>query len=106
VFDIEYLGRPVARLAGALDAAFSGDGTLLAERMPQADGSEAIRVVRWSRGQVIWHSSETLSGEASAPGVPGIAVQTYEPGQPSNQILVIQPDGQSIPVAAGQLTVP
>ncbi|WP_222849297.1 hypothetical protein [Trebonia kvetii] len=106
LFDIEHPGPPIARLAGALDAAFSGDGTLLAERVPQANGSEASQVVRWSDQQVIWHGSETLSGEASAPGVPDIALQIYQPGQPSNQIVLIRPDEQPIPVAAGQLTVP
>ena len=106
VFDIDHPGRPIARLAGALDAAFSGDGLLLAERVPQANGSEASRVVRWSDGRVIWHSSETLDGEASAPGIPGIALETYQAGQPTNQIVLIRPDGQSIPVTAGQLAVP
>jgi hypothetical protein len=64
------------------------------------------RVVRWSDGQIIWQGSETLAGAASSPGVPVIAIQAYRPGQSSDQIVLVRPDGQSIPVAAGQLAGP
>ncbi len=64
------------------------------------------RVVRWSDGQIIWRSNETLAGEVSSPGVPVIAIAIYQPGWSSNQIVLVRPDGQSIPVADGQLAGP
>lgn len=106
VFDLDHPGRPIARLAGVQAAAFSGDGTLLAEQVPGVNAGDVTRVVRWPDGQIIWRSSETLAGEASSPGVPDIAVETNRPGRPSDQIVLIQPDGQSIPVAGGQLAGP
>ena len=106
IFDLDHPGRPIARLAGAQTAAFSGDGTLLAEQVPRTYGGQVTRVVRWPDGQIIWQSNETLAGEASSPGVPVIAIATYRPGRPGDQIVLIRPDGQSIPVADGQLAGP
>jgi hypothetical protein len=106
VFDIGHPALPVARLAGAQSAAFSGDGSLLAEQLPQAHGGAVSRVVRWSDGRVVWRSSATLAGEAGSPGVHRIALETYQPGQPSDQIVLVGADGQAIPVAAGWLAVP
>jgi len=106
VFDTGHPGRPIARLAGAQTAAFSGDGTLLAEQVSQAHGGEVTRVVRWSDGQVIWQGSETLAGAASSPGAPVIAIQAYRPGWSSDQIVLVRPDGRSVLVAAGQLAGP
>jgi hypothetical protein len=106
VFDLDHPGRTIARLAGAQAAAFSGDGTLLAEQVPRAHGGEVTQVVRWSDGQIIWQSNETLAGGVSSPGVPVIAIATYQPGWSSNQIVLVRPDGQSIPVADGQLAGP
>jgi hypothetical protein len=106
VFDADHPGRPIARLAGAQTAAFSGDGTLLAEQVPQAHGGEVTRIVRWSDGQIIWQGSETLAGAASSPGVPVIAIEAYRPGWSSDQIVLVRLDGRSIPVAAGQLAGP
>jgi hypothetical protein len=106
VFDLDHPGRPIARLAGAQAVAFSGDGTLLAEELPRANAGDATQVVRWPDGQVIWRSSETLAGEASSPGVPDIAIETSRPGRPSDQVVLIRPDGQSILVADGQLAGP
>ena len=106
IFDLDHPGRPIARLAGAQTVAFSGDGALLAEQVPRAYGGEVTRVVRWSDGQIIWQSSETLAGEASSPGGPAIAIATYQPGRPGDQIVLVRPDGQSIPVADGQLAGP
>jgi hypothetical protein len=106
VFDINHPGRPIARLAAAQAVAFSSDGTLLAEQVPRTHGGEVTRVVRWSDGQIIWQSNETLAGEVSSPGVPVIAIATCQPGRPGDQIVLVRPDGQSIPVADGQLAGP
>ena len=57
-------------------------------------------LVRWA-GHLA--EQQTLAGEASSPGVPVMAIETYRPGRPSDQIVPVWPDGQSIPVAAGQL---
>lgn len=106
VFDIAHPGQPVTRLAGAQAATFSGDGALLAEQVPRAHGGDVTRVVRWSDGKIIWQSTETMAGEATSPGVPVIAVETYQPGRPADQIVLLRPDGRTIPVAAGRLAVP
>lgn len=106
IFDIAHPSRPIARLAGAQTATFSGDGALLAEQVQRAHGQEVTRVVRWSGGKVIWRSTETLAGDATSPGVPVIAVETYQPGRPSDQIVLLRPDGHAVLVAAGQLAVP
>lgn len=106
VFDINHPGRPIARLAAAQTVAFSGDGALLAEQVPRTHGGDVTRVVRWSDGQIIWQSNGTLAGAVSSPGVPVIAIATYQPGWSSNQIVLVRPDGQSIPVADGQLAGP
>lgn len=103
VFDLDHPGRPIARLADAQPAAFSGDGALLAEQVPRTHGGEAARVVRWSDGRIIWQSNETLAGEATSPGVPIIAIETYRPGRTSDRIVLLHPDGQSIPLADGRL---
>jgi hypothetical protein len=87
-------------------AAFSGDGSLLAEQLPAAGGGTVTRVVRWSDGRVIWQASGTLAGAASSPGVPAIAIAAYQPGWSSDQIVLVRPDGLAIPVAAGQLAGP
>jgi hypothetical protein len=106
VFDTNHPGRPIARLAAAQTVAFSGDGTLLAEQVPRTHGGEVTQVARWSDGQIIWQSNGTLAGAVSSPGVPVIAIATYQPGWSSNQIVLVRPDGQSIPVADGQLAGP
>lgn len=106
VFDVAHPGRPVARLAGAQNVAFSGDGALLAEQVPRTRGGEASRIVRWRDGQIIWAGSGALAGAASSPGVPAIVIETYLPGRPGDQILLVQPDGQSVPVTNGQLASP
>jgi hypothetical protein len=106
VLDAAHPARPVARLAGTQAAAFSDDGSLLAEQLPQAGGGTVTRVVRWSDGQVIWQGSGTLAGAASSPGVPAIAIQAYRPGWSSDQIVLVRPDGRAITVVAGQLAGP
>jgi hypothetical protein len=64
------------------------------------------RVLRWADGQVIWQASDALGPTASSPGVPAIAIQAYRPGWSSNQIVLVEPDGQAIGVANGQLAGP
>ena len=107
LFDIEHPGPPIARLAGALDAAFSGDGTLLAERVPKANGSEASQVVRWSDQQVIWHGGGTLSGRGQRARRAGHRPADL-PAGPAEQPDRSDPAGRAapIPVTHGQLTVP
>jgi hypothetical protein len=106
IFDLDHPGRPIARLAAAQTVAFSGDGALLAEQVPRTHGGEVTRVVRWSDGQIVWQSNGTLAGAVSSPGVPVIAIEIDQPGWSSNHIVLVRPDGQSIPVADGQLAGP
>ncbi|HEX8005101.1 MAG TPA: hypothetical protein VF482_01585 [Trebonia sp.] len=106
VFDLDHPGRPIARIADAQTIAFSGDGTLLAEQIPRTHGGEVTRVVRWPDGKIIWQRNETLAGEVSSPGMPVIAIATYRPGWPSDQIVLVRPDGRSTPVTDGQLAGP
>lgn len=99
VFDVDHPSRLITRLRGVQATAFSGDGTLLAVQVPHM-----TRVVRWSDGNVIWQGTGTPAAEASAPGVPVIAIETYRPGRPADQIVLVRPDGRLIRLADGQLT--
>jgi hypothetical protein len=69
----------IGRISDRAVAGWSGDGSRLIAETPNGRGSfSGLQVLRVRDGHVLWQTTENLSGEASAPGLTSVVVQTYD----------------------------
>ena len=68
----------MGRIRDRAVAGWSGDGSRLIAEVPNGRGSfSGVQALRVRDGLVLWQTTENLSGEASAPGLTSVVVQTY-----------------------------
>jgi hypothetical protein len=71
--------RSIGRISDRAVAGWSGDGSRLIAETPNGRGSfSGLQVLRVRDGHVLWQTTENLRGEASAPGLTSVVVQTYD----------------------------
>ncbi|MCW2887427.1 MAG: hypothetical protein JWL58_4289 [Streptosporangiaceae bacterium] len=97
--------RPIGRIAGKGIVGWSGDGSRLitwARHGPTGIG-DVVEVLRAIDGRVIWQITSMFNAAATAPGVPSLAIQTYDPTRNTTTIHLIDTLGTKRLDAAGQL---
>ncbi|MCW2915030.1 MAG: hypothetical protein JWN52_3098 [Actinomycetia bacterium] len=98
--------HPIGRIAGKSIVGWSGDGSRLitwARHGPTGIG-DVVEVLRATDGHVIWQSTSMFNTAATAPGVPSLAIQTYDPTRHTTTIHLIDTLGRTNRLdAAGQL---